>query len=170
MVDKRKVDRESLGAWLVSCNPDDVYNPTGPADARLDEFSWRLAGNYRTALVEPGDEIVLWVGGAPRHGHTPGVWALGFVASDVYEGQGDPAMWINSEMAQETRPYVPMTMTWLEPPLPKSRLEEHALLARVEILRMPRTANPSFLSRDEAEALHELVDASYGAPTRQLRP
>jgi hypothetical protein len=169
MTEKRKLDRDSVGAWLITCNPNDIYDPTDVADARLHVFSWSLAGNYRTELVQPGDEILLWVGGSARRGHVPGVWALGVVIGEVFEGEGDPESWIDKERARENRPYVPMAMTWLEPPLPKTALAEDAVLSNIEVLRMPRMANPSFLSTEEADALFGLVERIYSAPTRQRR-
>jgi hypothetical protein len=170
MTAKRKLDRESVGAWLVTCNPDDVYDPTKDADARLHVFSWNLAGNYRTGLIQPGDEIILWVGGAARRGHVPGVWSYGFVGDDVFEGEGDPEDWIDEDRAREHRPYVPMAMTWLEPPLSKSRLVERPLLSKIEVLRMPRMGNPEFLSPEEIGALFDLIEDAYSAPIRQRRP
>ena len=170
MTEKRKLERESVGAWLVTCNPEDVYDPTDDADARVHVFSWSLHGNYRTELVQPGDDIVLWVGGAERGGHTPGIWAYGFVAGDVFEGEGNPEEWIDQKRASARRPYVPMMMTWLEPPLPKRQLQKHPLLASIEVLRMPRMANPSFLSPEEADGVFGLMEDVYSAPVRQRRP
>jgi hypothetical protein len=167
MSEKRKLNRESVGAWLVTCNPDDVYDVTSDADARLHIFSWSLAGNYRTDLVEIGDDIVLWVGGSSNPGHTPGVWAYGIVVGEIFDDQGAGNDWKDEDRKKQLRPYVPMAMTWLEPPLAKQELEAHPLLGSIEVLRMPQMANPSYLSPEEADALYTLMEESYSAPARQ---
>jgi hypothetical protein len=167
--EKQKLDHSSVGAWVVTCNLQEVYDVTPDADARLHFFSWRLARTYRTELVNVGDEILLWVGGAKQGGHIPGIWAYGYVVDDVFEGEG-VKKWIDEASKHERRPYVPMAMTWLEPPLPKEALQAHKLLSEIEVLRMPRMSNPSYLSPEEADALFELMEKTYSAPVRQRPP
>jgi hypothetical protein len=125
---------------MVSCNPE-VFDLTRTADQRQALISWRLARTYRTELVTPGDLVLLWVGGQAKRGHIPGVWAHGIVVGDLFEDAGGDD-WTNEQERNELRPYVPLLLTWLEPPLPKQRMQDDPLLRQIEILRMPRTANP----------------------------
>jgi hypothetical protein len=111
------------------------------------------------------DEVILWVGGPAKHGHVPGVRAIGVVAGPVFQGRGE-GPWRDAERQQERRNYVPMFLTWLEPPIPRDEIARHPALRDIEILRMPRMANPSYLTEDQANALGEVLDEHYSAPVR----
>src|SRR5689334_1134747 len=73
----RTVDRRTLGAWVLKCNPS-VWDLRGLLDAGERRLtSWAVHPSYRTQLVRPGDRVLFWVSGPGHDRLTRGIWGLG---------------------------------------------------------------------------------------------
>lgn len=94
--------------------------------------------SYRTALVAPGQPVLLWVSGQDR-AHPAGVYAEGRTTGVVRPDGADLVM--------------PVSLRALELPVPRVELLAHPLLAHLEVLRMPAGSNPSYVTREQLEAL-----------------
>ena len=91
--------------------------------------------SYRLDLLSAGQPCLLWLSGRDR----PGVHALGEVAGDV-EDRGDG-------------PHVPLRLTLLPAPVPRSELLADPRMRDAEVLRMPAGSNPSWLSAEQFAAV-----------------
>ena len=83
------VSRENLGAWLITVNPrlTDVVSMIAAGDLGGDGC---VAPNYRTALMEPGDPIVVWVSAGAGVGPGRGLWGVGEVTGRPGAGADPP--------------------------------------------------------------------------------
>ena len=98
-----------------------------------------VRASYRTALVAPGDPVLLWVSG--RDATWPaGIHGLGHVLGPVdHDRAGRPAMTAALER--------------LDPPVLRGELLTHPAMGGLEVLRMAAGSNPSFLSRAQLATL-----------------
>ncbi|WP_246063583.1 hypothetical protein [Blastococcus colisei] len=94
-----------------------------------------MSPSYRLDLMAVGQPSLLWLSGRDR----PGVHALGEVAGDVEDrGEG---------------PAVPLRLTLLPEPIPRSDLLADPRVRDAEVLRMPAGSNPSWLSPEQFAAV-----------------
>jgi hypothetical protein len=101
---------------------------------------------YRLELMAAGQPCLLWVSGRDR----PGVHALGAVAGPVSDDVDGPA--------------VPVRLTLLPEPIPRSDLLTDPRMRDAEVLRMPAGSNPSWLSGEQFVAvLDRLPDTALGS-------
>jgi hypothetical protein len=135
----RRVSRESLGAWILKCNPA-VTDLPGLIEHGVD--TWCVQHNYRVELFAPGQRVFLWVSGPVRATHTPGIWASGQLT--------DLAQW------RDTKLVVPLKLSFLSAPIPRSLIAAHPDLADLEVLSQPQMSNPSFITRTQLATLDEL--------------
>ncbi|WP_433010809.1 hypothetical protein [Kribbella sp. CA-294648] len=139
----QRVSRETLGAWILKCNP---------AVTNLPELiehgvgSWCVQKTYRTTLFEPGQPCLLWVSGSARAKPTPGLWATGHLTGPADWRPGEPTKYV-----------VPLTLDFLPEPLPRTLLTAHPALADLEVIRQPQMSNPSFATQPQYAALQELL-------------
>lgn len=148
-----------------------------------------VAASYRSALMWPGDHVVLWVSGPERSALTPGVWGVGRVVAPVTMPVGRPVgapartpvgmavtpMTPAAERASSTAraagpagpssPTVLLDVLLLDEPLPRSALRASAGLVDCEPLRQPRMANPSWLDQGEWAALQHLLAGPHPEAT-----
>jgi len=74
---ERLVNAETLGAWMLTCNParsdlEAVLGSEAPGIA-----NWSVAPGYRAELMEPGQRVLFWVAGRPGRRRKPGLWGAG---------------------------------------------------------------------------------------------
>jgi hypothetical protein len=133
------VDREQLGAWLVRCNP---HRTDLAVRAREPVRSWCVADNYRSRLMAPGDDVLLWVSG--RHPRWErGIWGAGRItAAAERDGAGLQ---------------VGLLLTIRDRPLITDAELRAAGVADLEVQRMPQGSNPSWISRERFERIRELA-------------
>lgn len=134
----RAVTLETLGAWVIKCNPrlTDV-EPMRAAGAA--KPSWCVADNYRTRLIRPGQKVLFWVSAHPRRGF----WGAGEVTGDVTLDDG--------------RLHVPVHVPLFDEPLTAAELTS-AGLDSLEVFRSPQQANPSWVSTAELALVERLLD------------
>lgn len=134
-----RVTLDDLGAWLLKANGD--HSDVAVRAARRDDVAWWcVQRSYRTALMAPGQPVLLWVSGSRRV--TPGIWAVGTVTGAVSTEDG-------------RRQHVPVTLRWLDEPVPRDAVRTDPRLADLEVLRQPMAANPSFATRAEYAAIRD---------------
>jgi hypothetical protein len=137
----RAVTRDSLGAWLIKASG------RSPATrehlrSRFAELTTRcVRPSYRTELLEPGQRVLLWVSGDDPD-HPPGLYAHGWTTGRAVPDVASPGALV-----------VPVRLEPLASPVLRSELRLHPELSAIEVLRMPAGSNPSYLTRDELDAL-----------------
>ncbi len=142
----RLVSEETLGAWVVKCDP--RSNPEVPEAARAGEpwvaERWCVADNYRSRMMRAGDRAVLWVSGDGR-AMARGLWGLGRVTGPAQAGPDGPR-----------RPVVPLHLPLMREGVSPEEIRA-AGVADLEVLVQPHGSNPSWMSRDQLAALSELL-------------
>ena len=135
----RRVTTDSLGAWLLKGDPahDEVGTLLRTGFADLGTRCVRPS--YRTALVAAGQPLLYWVSGR-NPDHPAGLHGQGHVTGPVRDDV-------------ELGPVVPVSLRLLDPPVPRTALLAHPLLADLEVLRMPAGSNPSYVTTEQLAAL-----------------
>jgi hypothetical protein len=86
---------------------------------------------------------VLWVSGSASARPCPGIWMVGRTTGAI-DGSGE-------------RPRIGLALDLLAEPLPRDELRADPRTARLEVLRVPQTSNPSIVSPAEWAAIEELL-------------
>jgi hypothetical protein len=128
-----------VACWVLkSAHPPAALSPGWPvaASRTLDRCVRR---SYRLDLMAAGQPCLLWLSGRDR----PGVHALGEVSGHVED--------------RPEGPVVPVRLTLLTAPVPRSELMADPRMRAAEVLRMPAGSNPSWLSAEEFAAVLDRV-------------
>jgi hypothetical protein len=137
----RSLTRESLGAWLVKSSLD-IRSEVATISARC------VRKSYRTALVEAGQPVLLWLSGGA--GLPAGIYGHGRTTGPV-------------ALTREDGPVMPVRLAALDAPVLRRELLDHPVLSRLEVVRMPAGSNPSFVTSHQLDVLcayrHQLADA-----------
>ena len=136
---ERAVTLESLGAWVIKCNPHrtDVEPMRAAGETKP---SWCVANNYRSQLIRPGQRVLFWVSAHPRRGF----WGAGRITGDVTMEDGQL--------------HVPVHIPLFAEPLTAAELRV-AGLQSMEVLRSPQQSNPSWVSVPELALVERLLAA-----------
>jgi hypothetical protein len=172
----RLVSEESLGAWVVKCDP--RANPDVPRAARSGEpwvaQRWCVADNYRSRMMRPGHRAVLWVSGDGRS-LARGLWGLGWVTGPVRGPGGEQVDGADGSAgsggsggsggsAGRRRPEVALHL-----PLARAGVSPDEIraagVADLEVLVQPHGSNPSWISRSQLARLSPLLP-EWPAPPR----
>lgn len=134
----RAVTLESLGAWVIKCNPrlTDVEPMRAAGETKP---SWCVADNYRSQLIRPDQRVLFWVSAHPRRGF----WGAGRVTGDVTMEDGQL--------------HVPVHIPLFAEPLTVAELRTAAGLQSMEVLRSPQQSNPSWVNAAELVLVEELL-------------
>lgn len=137
----RAVTLADLGAWLMKARGGEPSTQAHVREGFASVESWCVRSSYRTALVAPGQPVLLWVSGGQRD-PAAGIHAFGTTTGEV---TGPPDDMI-----------VPLRLEPLAPTVLRVELVGHRLLADLEVVRMPAGSNPSYVTREQLAALREL--------------
>lgn len=151
------VSRDTLGAWLLKCNPAlwDLRAFLDSGQPRL--TSWAVQRNYRSDLMQPGDRVLFWVSGDGRGGLVRGLWGAGTVTAEAEDWvDGERGLWLAEEPRRAVRGRVEVDIAIWDQPVPAAELRAGGI-GDLEVLRMPFGANPSWVSRAQLRAIEELV-------------
>jgi hypothetical protein len=135
---KRSVTVETLGAWVIKCNPR-VTSVEPMLEAGTTTPFWCVANNYRSRLIRPGQRVLFWVSAHPRRG----VWGAGRVTGELTVHDG--------------RLQVPVDIPLFAEPLTAARLHAIPALRSMEVFRSPQQANPSWVSAAELALMDPLL-------------
>ena len=140
----RAVTLETLGAWVIKCNPrrTDV-EPMRAAGAT--KPSWCVADNYRSQLIRPGQRVLFWVSAHPRRG----LWGAGRITGDV--------------TVEDGQLHVPVDVPLFAEPLTAADLRS-AGLQSMEVLRSPQQSNPSWVNVAELALIERLLASRPESP------
>ena len=148
-----RVTVQAVGAWVVKCNPavtdfDSLLRSSEPIT------TWCVADNYRTALMDAGHRVALWVSGPSGARFPRGVWGIGRIrAAAMPKPFGTPAgpgRTRSTLMAQ-------LEIHLWETPITAAEIASVTALSGIEVIRQPFMSNPSWLSTCEMAALEELL-------------
>jgi hypothetical protein len=169
------VTEESLGAWVMKCNPAvwDLEGFIANGEAVIDD--WTVVENYRSAMMRYGQRVLLWVTGndksLPR-----GFWGSGWITGEV-EGVVDSGAdedvsdyWLDLEARERFRFAAPMNLHVWDEPVPESEVIQVPGLDGLEVIRMRQASNPSWVTAEQLEALEPLLPEwpEIAAPTEEL--
>ncbi|OPX07512.1 EVE domain-containing protein [Mycobacterium sp. AT1] len=134
---ERAVTLETLGAWVIKCNPHrtDVEPMRAAGETKP---SWCVADNYRSQLIRPGQRVLFWVSAHPRRGF----WGAGRITGDVTMEDGQL--------------HVPVHIPLFTEPLSAADLRA-AGLQSTEVLRSPQQSNPSWVNLAELALIERLL-------------
>ncbi|MCT7661014.1 hypothetical protein [Mycobacterium deserti] len=136
---ERSVTLETLGAWVIKCNP--RRTPVDPMLAVGEtKRSWCIADNYRSELIRPGHRVLFWVSAHPQRGF----WGAGRITGDVTVDEAGGL-------------HVPVRIPLFAEPLTAATLSSVPGLRSLEVFRSPQQANPSWVSAAELALLHPLL-------------
>ncbi|ADU01719.1 EVE domain-containing protein [Mycolicibacterium gilvum] len=149
MAAERSVTPQTLGAWVIKCNPGrtpvDAMRRSGRADAR-----WCVAANYRSQLMRPGQRVLFWVSAHRLRGF----WGAGRIT-------GSPST-VDGRLSVAVR--IPL----FAEPLTAVEVSRCSALRSLEVFRSPQQSNPSWVSTDEWAVLEPLLP-QLGIPGEQAK-
>lgn len=134
----RTVRTETLGAWVIKCNPH--RTPVDPmVAAGATKPQWCVADNYRSRLIQPGHRVLFWVSAHPRRGF----WGAGRIT-------GCPAV-------AHGQLQVPVHIPLFAEPLTAAELSTVPELRAMEVFRSPQQSNPSWVSVAELAVIDAML-------------
>lgn len=151
---------DNFGSWLVRCNPAkwDLAGYIADGGDRVDSVS--VVDNYRSAMMAPGQKVVLWVSGNGRL-MARGIWGLGHVTAPVRDEPADAvpdhrSLWLDERTRRGVSHAVFVDIPLLDTPITDAELKS-SVIADLEVQRVPMGSNPSWLSRDQLSRVRPLL-------------
>jgi Domain of unknown function (DUF3883) len=159
------VTPESLGAWVVRCNPDvwDLRRFRAGGHRVID--NWTVKENYRSELMREAQRVLLWVTG-PAGGDLPrGLWGSGWITGEVRgrverdtERDADGVeYWLDQPTSARMRFVAPMRLRLWDAPILESDILRIEGLEQLEVIRMRQVANLSWVSTQQLALLDSLL-------------
>lgn len=145
MPGRPRITRETIAGWLVRSSAHGAGELFTARQGGRPIDRWCVASNYRSALMRPGDPIVLWVSGDGRR-FARGVWGWGNVT-----GSARPM-----PDAHDGRLSVPVHIELLDRPVTDAELRA-AGIGDLEVQRQPMGSNPSWISVPQLQGLRQLA-------------
>jgi len=138
-----KFGQDSLGAWVLKCNPAkwDIVAFLRDGNKAID--GWSVQDNVRTQNMGIGDPVVLWVSGS---GSTieSGAWGIGKVSGRA--APGTPGRyWLSNPGSF----FVAVDLMIDRCLLAKAAATQNPILEASELVRMPQMGNPVMLTATE---------------------
>jgi len=176
------VTEESLGAWVMKCNPE-VWDVAGfIADGGQVIDDWTVVQNYRSDMIRYGQRVLLWVTGSVSGPVPRGFWGSGWITGDVQglidiaEDPGsaidtaDFDYWLDREARDRMRFAAPMNLRLWYRPVTETELLTIPGLDQLEVIRMRQASNPSWVSTEQLALLEPLLPAwpEIGPPAEEL--
>lgn len=147
MVAKRSLTRPDVGAWVFKGNPATCHYlanlaGSGRRPGSVGTDSWTIRTTRRTAMIEPGDPMLVWMTGPDR----PGVYEIGRVTAR-------PAPSAARRAEGPARSVVPYRSVLLETRVSREQMRADPVLRTCEQLIVPVVGNPTYLTPAQVEAL-----------------
>ncbi|OHX01940.1 protein NO VEIN domain-containing protein [Micromonospora sp. WMMB235] len=151
---------ESLGAWMLKCNPEVWDLAAFLADGGETIDRWSVGVNYRSALMAEGQQVLFWVTGPSRAYPEPGLWGQGMIlgpADDVDTAHEDPGYWRDERLRRQSKHFVPVDIELFGQPIPRASLKSNHRLRDLEVFRQPQMGNPLAVTKPELAVLKKLL-------------
>lgn len=156
------ITAQTLGAWLLRCNPEGVWDLPGfVADGGDWIGDWSVVKNYRSEMMKPGDRVVLWVSGNGRH-MARGIWGIGYVTGLVQDeipeasAAEEVGYWLSEEARLAVTNSIDVDIPLLGTPVTDAELKA-AGVDDLEVQRQPQGSNPSWISTEQLTRLDPLL-------------
>lgn len=134
----RRVSVDTLGAWVIKCNP--ARTAIEPMVAAGEaKPHWCVADNYRSRLIAPGQRVLFWVSAHPLRGF----WGAGRITGEVLVDDGTL--------------HVPVHIPLFAEPVTAAELSSVPQLRSLEVLRSPQQSNPSWVSVAELALIEPML-------------
>lgn len=160
-----QVEAGAVGAWVIKCDPDEIFDLGHPASILWDTRrrrpvsevagSWSLGPTYRAAIISPGDRCFFWVSGDVDTWES-GLWAECDILAGATDGFGG-GPWIDQTKKGTEVPYLPVRWRFLSRPIPKPVVRHDPRLKASELVRVPNMTNPVALTAAEAAVLDGFI-------------
>jgi hypothetical protein len=137
---------DDVACWVVKTSRPPAELLPGWRPGTEGRLTRCLRPSYRLDLMAAGQPGLLRLSGRDR----PGVHALGSLAGPPCEDDDGPV--------------VPVRLTLLSEPVDRAELLTDAVAREAEVLRMPAGSNPSWLSREQFDAVLARVPADRLGP------
>jgi hypothetical protein len=148
-VTARAVTPETLGAWVLTCNPRVTAVEPMVAAGRA-ATHWCVADNYRSRLMQPGHRVLFWVAAHPRRGF----WGDGRLTGAP--GPLDGRLKVATDIAL------------FDTPLTAAELRDLPGVRDMELFRSPQQSNPSWVTRTQLASLEPLLAAAERFASRHF--
>lgn len=153
MPKKNAVTEETLGAWVIKCNPTTVWDLRGfVADGKSLIEGWSVVENYRSAMMRRGQQVLLWVTGSEGGPLPRGFWGPGWITGTADYGSPDD-YWIDEEARARNRFFVPLRVIVWDKPVTEAALRAVDGLDDIEVIRRRQAANPNWVSTEQLALL-----------------
>ena len=166
------ISEENLGAWLLKCDPTSKFDlPAAMADGVDTITEWSVVPGYRSEMMAPGDKVVFWVSGNGRI-MTRGIWGIGHVTDYVQDSvpedlqKGDINYWKDEEARLAVELSIPVDVPLFDEAVSVFDLQAAGIVT-LEVQRLARGSNPSWVSKEQLAALVALLPAWPGEPENQ---
>ena len=159
------VTEQSLGAWVLKCNPA-VWNIAAfVADGNVYVETWSVVENYRSAMMAHGQRAILWVQGDGKSGAAPGIWGVGYIAAGPkWRTEVEDPFYEDPQTALRRTYFVETQIDILAMQVSRETVRNHPALRDAEMFRSPQMGNPSFLTKEEFDAVLELLGGEWPEP------
>lgn len=153
----QRVSRNTLGAWLLKCNPAQWDLRAFRAAGETRVTSWAVQPNYRSAMMRPGDRALFWVSGPGRGDLVRGLWGGGTVAAQAEDWvDGERGFWRSEPGRESVRGRVRLDVELWSEPISEAELRSRGV-GDLEVQVMPYGSNPSWVTIAQLSVIDELA-------------
>ena len=157
---------------MLKCDPTSKFDlPAAMADGVDTITEWSVVPGYRSEMMAPGDKVVFWVSGNGRI-MTRGIWGIGHVTDYVQDSvpedlqKGDINYWKDEEARLAVELSIPVDVPLFDEAVSVFDLQAAGIVT-LEVQRLARGSNPSWVSKEQLAALVALLPAWPGEPENQ---
>ncbi len=174
------ITKANFGAWVIKCDPKVWDFQRMVIEQGEPEITgWTLGNSYRLDLMRPGQPVVFWLSGSTTGDVVfRGVWGFGKLTSGVTVTRGFSSKkeardngWKDVAKASKPGFSVDTDIPLLVEPIRSDDFTAIPILGKSELIRVPRIANPAFLTKEEFAALKLLrktITATRGLDDTQV--
>ncbi|MGY1631865.1 protein NO VEIN domain-containing protein [Geodermatophilus sp. SYSU D01186] len=168
------VTEDTLGAWLLRCNPEVWDLPAFMHDGNASIGQWTVVNNYRSRMMAPGQRVVLWATGDGKR-IARGIWGLGWVTGPAHDhvpddlAEDDASYWLDEAANAGAENVVAVDIPLLDAAITDAELKA-AGIADLEVQVQSQGSNPSWISKEQLARVESLLPEwpERGEPDREL--
>ena len=146
----------AAGAWLLRSDPR-VWDLGGYVADGHDVVSvWAVEDNDRSALMDRGQRVFLWVDGDGTR-VAPGIWGAGWVTGPCQWRSVADGYWVDPAGNSRVGLFADVSIQLLAKPVSRQEVVDDPRLAELEVLGDASASNPCSVTNAQADALLALV-------------